>query len=287
MIKYFKIPLIVIQCLLLFTSCGNGDCKYSPDAKERAKEWSDDYQIVFEGKGYNSDNNEIYVRKHEGEEITGTYCGFDPQDRLLYQENYLNGKLHGFVFKYQKYQGVIKDTITYENGYKEGREFTSHWSDVLNKLIPLRITNYSKNLKNGPFMEYFDSDEYIQIKSKGNYKYGKADGYWEKYWYNGNIQSKSTFIEGARIKLLKSYDKDGKISSVTEYVLSETGSNKAINEWTWRSKNSEPRSVWCQVKKDGKTKFFYFDEGKSSTNNELVHYDFDGYTDWTVNGYSY
>ena len=48
-------------------------------------------------------------------------------------------------------------------------------------------------------------------------------------------------------------------------------------------------------KKDGKNIYFSFDrEGNVMSDQEfnkehksLVHYDFDGYSDWTVEGYSY
>ena len=287
--------LYFLLTLFFVSSCGS-DCTYTYDSKEWSEEWSEDIVIVFEGEEYNRDNNWINVRKHDGEEITGSYCSFDPKGRQVRKENYLNGKLHGLVLKYDKYKEVITDSVSYENGYKEGREIRRIWSDYHNKLIPRRITNYSKNLKNGSYMKYYDrNDEELeeQLEEKGNYKDGKPDGYWEKYWGNGNIRMRITYIEGKKIKLFKSYDEDGKIESVTEYVQSETGIEEK-NNWGWRS-HVFGKSVWCQIKQDGKNIWFYFDkEGNVKSDQEynkehknLVHYDYDGYSDWTVNGYSY
>jgi len=294
MVKYF---LFILATPFILTSCGSSDCTYTHDSKEWSEEWSEDQEIVFEGERYNRDNNWIWVRKHNGEEITGSYCYFDSKGRQTRKEHYLNGRLNGLVLKFDKRRGIVEDTVTYENGYKEGRDVSYNWSDSENKLKPYLIVNYSKNLKNGIYMKYFTSYENgLQLQKKGNYLRDREDGYWEWYHNNGKIRFKRTYKDGWMVKLDKQYDDDGKIISVSEYEEYEESENgpSVKNEWTWRS-HAFGKEVWCQVKKDGKYINLSFDndgniKSDKSYNKEhknFVHYNFDGFSDWTVEGYSY
>ncbi len=209
----------------------------------------------------------------------------------------MNGRLNRLVLKFDKRRGIVEDTVTYENGYKEGRDVSYNWSDSENKLKPYLIVNYSKNLKNGIYMKYFTSYENgLQLQKKGNYLRDREDGYWKWYHNNGKIRFKRTYKDGWMVKLDKQYDDDGKIISVSEYEEYEESENgpSVKNEWTWRS-HAFGKEVWCQVKKDGKYINLSFDndgniKSDKSYNKEhknFVHYNFDGFSDWTVEGYSY
>lgn len=290
-----KYTYTLFVSLFILSSCGSGDCAYTHDAKEWSEKWTEDEEIVFEGERYNRDNNWILVRKFNGKEITGSYCSFDTRGRQTRKENYLNGRLNGLVLVFDKYKGIVEDTVTYENGYKEGRDVAYRWSDSLSKLIPAHITTYSKNLRNGVYIKYWSgsSAAELQIHTKGNYKNDLPEGYWETFHSNGEVESKRTYKDGNLCGLLKVYGEDGRIISVDEYVESENGT-MVNNKWQW-TYASFGNDVWCQVKKDGKYTYVSFDrEGKVRSDQEynrahknLVHYDFDGYSDWIVEGYSY
>ena len=54
------------------------------------------------------------------------------------------------------------------------------------------------------------------IWSKGKFKDGKADGYWEWYRIDGTIKRSGTFREGEPIGTWTTYDSQGTVYKVTQ-----------------------------------------------------------------------
>jgi antitoxin component YwqK of YwqJK toxin-antitoxin module len=55
----------------------------------------------------------------------------------------------------------------------------------------IRINQYDyKGIKQGYWEKYFDNGN---LYSKGSYINGKRDGIWEKYYYNGQLESKGSY----------------------------------------------------------------------------------------------
>ena len=53
--------------------------------------------------------------------------------------------------------------------------------------------------------------------SKGSYLNGKKDGVWEFYWEHGNLHCKGSFLDGKQIGTREDYDKEGILIEVTYY----------------------------------------------------------------------
>jgi antitoxin component YwqK of YwqJK toxin-antitoxin module len=77
------------------------------------------------------------------------------------------------------------------------------------------LGSFNKNNKKTGYWEgyYFDGN----IQSKGNYINGKKDGYWEEYYHNGNLWYTGSYKNGMKDGYWVNYWYDSKIKYEMNY----------------------------------------------------------------------
>lgn len=104
-------------------------------------------------------------------------------DRVMSQENYSDGVLHGMTTTYYP-NGKITEETEYKLGVKDGKNnFYSSQGVLIRKLI------YQDDKLHGPAFYY---DAHGQLTIEGAYKAGRKDGLW-KYYENGKVVLEETY----------------------------------------------------------------------------------------------
>ena len=88
--------------------------------------------------------------------------------------------------------------------YDDEKEYLI-WSNPYSK--GPRVLSYKGLPFNGELVEYFD-DEKTQLKERRDYKEGKIDGQYEKYYSNGQLEENVTYKEGIKDGISEEYDFD-------------------------------------------------------------------------------
>lgn len=123
--------------------------------------WAETYNDLYERDG-------IYYKKFTDTPFTGELI-----DGYV-KASFKNGKLHGTYYNFDE-KGRMTFRGEYKNGLGHG-SFTSYWTD--------------------PF-----TDDGGQLIYKGNERYGKKEGYWEWYHFDGTPDKRyaGTYKNGVKV----------------------------------------------------------------------------------------
>jgi len=131
------------------------------------------------------------------------------------------------VWVYYSQIGTVSYTESYKDGLLDGPTTVYYFPESKNsKVQPVSsITNFSKGLLNGDYIEYFDTGE---LEIKGKYLEGEKDGVWEQYHTNGKVMSQSRYKKGIRHGYQYAYDPNGKKISEQYYFQGKKLTGKAL-----------------------------------------------------------
>lgn len=169
--------LIIAALCVTFLSCTS--------TQEKPKNL---YKGTVEEISYDHYTNEKYLIKSKGilkkdqayhtQLYTGTFVGYNTDNKIVFEGKYVNGKREGKHIDY------------YDNG---NIEF---------------IWNFKNDRLHGKHIRYYRSGNIMFI---GHYKNGILHGDYIDYYENGNIKSKMTFKDGKLIVDQINYDINGNI----------------------------------------------------------------------------
>jgi len=151
-----------------------------------------DFVSYGEWKEYAMYSDEVVaVGNMEKGEKSGIWKTFE-NGQLASKLQYSNGNLTGIALNYYPESGIIKSSITWENGVKHG-ESKIYKKDGKKEYVK----NYSNGEQNGEANFYYDNGT---VYLKGAFKADKKSGTWTGYYENGKIRSIDEYSNGKRVK---------------------------------------------------------------------------------------
>jgi len=85
-----------------------------------------------------------------------------------------------------------------------------------NKHLDIQGNYYLNGKKDGLWEKYYSNG---QLNSKVKYIKGKKNGLWEEYYYNGQLESKVNYINGKKDGLWEEYHENGQLWSQGKYIV--------------------------------------------------------------------
>ncbi len=200
---------------------------------------------------FNKKGIKIREKQYKSGRLDGIKKTFRNDGSLKKVELYQNGKLHGKTVWYRKDGKKVKRTIQYQNGIRNGVQEKFYSNGNLKSKALFRIGQNGKEQRNGTFVMYYsDQKLYFEVL----YVDGKKDGLAKKVFHNGVVKYEKCYIKGkeqAGVALCKKqnlaaetitrnykngkpsviyqvkdgkrhgkyrrYNKEGKLTSVTQY----------------------------------------------------------------------
>lgn len=214
----------------------------------------------------------------------GTWKYFNEKWILLKEENYQNGKLHGYVREYNSKGKVIK-SVRYENGIEvpDIIEKDSLKVDIISEFDTTGYMKKSGAYRNGvpvgihkEFNEKGEIIKSVEYDDLGNIVgNGIVDGrnhkqgYWKEFYSSGELKSEGEYINNRRNGKWKFYFKSGKLEQEGTY-----NKGKANGLWKWFYENGqiEREENFLNGKEEGQM-IEYNSDGKIITKGEYL----DGY----------
>lgn len=202
-----------------------------------------------EWKYYGENGDLTSKATFEDDLIQGVYTSYYPNGTIEWSGNYTNDTLVGYYASYHK-NGKIENQGGYKDGLQQGEWRFYHIDGSLKS-----INYFHKGEFNGA-QEYFGAEgkvTHTALYNRDNiladtfydrngkqfqevdYKPSKNDTLLIFKHYNGEINTKTTYIHGIRHGAYKSYYFDGKIEGEGAYL---NGSQDGV--WTWYFENGKP-----------------------------------------------
>ena len=158
----------------------------------------------------------------------GISLQFDRKGKVLVQEYYRNGLLHGPSITYNAFNENPVIEIHYENGKKTGlyRQFYDN-----NKIM--EDCYYKDDLKTG-IARWFNRTG--KMVAEYNYKNGLFDGLKKHYYDNDTVETSATYVEDKLSGEYKEFYRNGKLKIAGTYVNN-------VKEGTWTEYDELGKSV--------------------------------------------
>ena len=186
-------------------------------------------------EGINEISNQLYEISEFSNSISNEVNSKDidksnKEPEISYYEKYPNGKEFGYYEKYpngkvkikghrydfqiknglwQEYydNGQIKSTANYEDGAIFGQYIEYYDNGQIKKQAIYKNGNF-----NGPFIEYYYREDMSTVtKEEGNYKAGRKEGLWIKYFRNGKKELEVNWKSGIEVEWIRYY-KNGNVA---------------------------------------------------------------------------
>ncbi len=231
--------------------CNNTFCQNQTDNKGRKQgEWKKLYPgtKVYQYEGMFKDDKPIGVFKYyyESSKIKATLEYSENSNRteaVYYHEN-------GMVMSKGIYRSMKKDSIwlnysssgklnsseSYKNGALDGPKIIYYLSVDLSRSSPLvsSISNYKNDVLSGEFTKYFENGSMME---KGTYIDGKREGLWINFYPGGTKESIVRYEHGLRNGWTFAYDKSGKEIAKYYYFNEERLEGKMLEKRLEELKN--------------------------------------------------
>jgi antitoxin component YwqK of YwqJK toxin-antitoxin module len=191
-------------------------------------QWNKEQPIV--------DGERINQYTHDGKK-DGIWLEFYDEDDELYgslesKQSYKNGEKDGVweyylesgelyyncLYKNDKFVKILPKEITESEQSKKGKLFIPRrlsgensrfiqWNKEQPIVDGVQINQFTHDgKKDGIWEKYYDNG---QLQSRGSYENDIKEGYWESYWSNGQLWSKGTYKNGKRDGIWEEYFSDG------------------------------------------------------------------------------
>jgi len=213
----------------------------------------------------------------------GTWKSFYSGLKLKVEENYLNGKLHGYYREYNENGKVIK-LQRYQNGVviEENAQAESITVEIKNTYFDngkvKKNGSYIDNKPVGFHREYSEegiivaSEEYneigILLGSGIVDETGKRQGDWIHYYETGEKKSEGKYLNDKKTGEWRFYFKSGKLEQKGSY---KKGNPEGLWNWYFENGNIEREETFVNGKEEGMM-IEYSETGKIMTKGEF----FDG-----------
>ena len=216
----------------------------------------------------------------------GTWKYFTKDFKVHLEENYLNGKLNGYVREYDKSGKIIKQ-VKYENGIEISEEIAADTtkSNIQNDFFVDGTLKKSGAYRNGfPVGIHKEFNEKGDIISSAEYDdFGNLigtgivdgnnnkQGYWKEFYSTGELKAEGEYIKNKRNKEWKFYFKSGKIEQSGTY---KKGKPNGLWKWVYENGQTEREENFLNGKEDGLL-IEYYNDGRLKTKGNF----FDGAED--------
>lgn len=204
---------------------GSGECVNALAHGEWEWTWEYDERWSYTGRGV-----------FEGGKQTARWVVTDENGQIRNEGPYSDGKKEGVwterFFSASREPGHIHDTVfvgPYVNGRRHGYWKSSHPPGVRSE-EPVESGEYRNGVKHGPWKtEYRSGNTHIS-----RWVNGKLHGLSESRYANGQLLSRTPYLEGKQHGLRESFDERGKRTSWRCYEDGEETAN------SWRTKRRKP-----------------------------------------------
>ena len=141
--------------------------------------------------------------------LNGEYKSFSSNGNLKEKIIYSKGIYDG-TFEQYKVNGSPIVKLNYKKGKKNGLE------EIFNqKTEQIEVRTYFvQDVMNGIFEEYYPDGV---IRASGKFRWGKRDGEWQAYYFDGTLAVKSLYRNGRLEGSLEEYYEDGALKKITNY----------------------------------------------------------------------
>jgi antitoxin component YwqK of YwqJK toxin-antitoxin module len=186
--------------------------------------------------------------------IHGKYYEYHTNNKIYTMCNYINGKIEGPFRQYYS-SGKQYRTCNYINNNIHG-EFKEYYNSNENNNGNLKIIcNYNNGKKEGTYVRYFKTDGILgPINDIMYYKDGKLNGELISYHINGKIRTKMQYIDDIIKDTYYTYDKDGNIISVFNFV-----DNKRTNMILYKNGKIKETGVMIKEEYVSLTDYYIYD----------------------------
>lgn len=229
---------------------------------------------TWESNGNLSQYTESYdkydsIRKYHRTIYHGTYQTYYNNGNKKSIGKYIHGKEDGLFTNYFL-NGIKSSEVMYKNGQKIGK--ATYWND--NNIIRT-VENYV--LKKDTFCSVKDGEQLIYAENgnlieKGNYVMGYKEGQWLIWYENGQLMESRYFKHNLPNGEVKTYDKDGKISSMIQVDSAHNTLNNKMDYLKTHFeyyKTSMPKTVTYY---NGDHVFKRIQYYENNTNNEIQYH---------------
>lgn len=184
---------IIIINIILCLTCINLNAQSIEITLMDEVDWNKPPDIIRNSTFYllGTSGNVIKTGKYSKGKKDGLFLYFHEGKGLYKEENYVDGKLHGFWKEY-KIDG-------YEVGYYKKGKKDGEWK-IYNK-NKTEIFEYKNNILNGSY-KFKDSDNNEIV---GKYRNGNKNGIWH-YYLNNSLIYKKVYSDGKLISSVESED---------------------------------------------------------------------------------
>lgn len=248
-----------------------------------SREYSKDSLIITISEYHNDYriSKETINRKDSRGFKLGIWKYFSKDFKLLLEENYLNGKLNGYVREYDNSGKLIKQ-IKYENGIEIPETILTDTTkaNVLNDFyidgtikksgayrggLPVGI--HKEFNEKGDIISSAEYDDYGNLIGNGivdgtNLK----QGYWKEFYSSGELKAEGEYLNNKRNKEWKFYFKSGKIEQSGIY---KKGKPNGLWKWIYENGQTEREENFSNGKEDGQL-LEYYDDGKIKTKGNYI-----------------
>jgi antitoxin component YwqK of YwqJK toxin-antitoxin module len=179
----------------------------------------------------------LYKGYYKNDKKDGIWESYHPNGKLNYRGSYKNDKLieelplteseqskKGKLFIPRRLSGENSRFIQWNkeqpivdgeriNQFTHNGKKTGIWESYHNNGQLWSKGSYKNGKKEG-YWEYYDNGQLI---SKGLYKDGLRDGIWEYYWNNGQLNMRGSFKDDKRDGIWEDYYRNGQLESKVEW----------------------------------------------------------------------
>ena len=247
-----------------------------------AYEYGDDGRIITistykKGTFIGKEKMNRYNKQHQKE---GVWKKFFESGKLKEEARFKNNLLNGYLKIYDE-KGQLLNATLYINGvaqtFSEEVSMLEIRRDFYEDASIKKEGGYDVNGKEHGAFKYFNKKG--EIEKTEIYHHGillakgvvdemdRRQGYWEEYYYDGQLKSKGSYLDGEKIDEWEYYFNNGKLEQKGKYV---TG-GKFTGTWYWYHPNGEllREESFRKGLEDGML-YEYYDDNTLITKGEFI-----------------
>ena len=153
---------------------------------------------------YNSNGSKRYDRNYSDNRRVGKNIEYHRNGKIHVEANYNNNGYKAGTYKKYFEEGELEEAGRYDSkGRKIGR-----WIKFLSAGKKEKVENYKYGKLDGPYEDYFFEGG---IREKSNYKLGELHGSCKRYHPNGKLRAKGNYFAGGKVGIWYYYDDSGNL----------------------------------------------------------------------------
>jgi antitoxin component YwqK of YwqJK toxin-antitoxin module len=224
--------------------------------------------------------NEKINRFNKKNEKDGIWKKFYKSGKLKQECRYKNDLLNGYLKDYDQ-QGKLINAILYINGVPQSFDESVEALDIRREFYDdasiKKEGAYDVNGKEHGNFNYYDKNGNVEkteiyhhgiLLAKGlTDEMDRRQGYWEEYYFDGQLKSKGKYLDGLKIDEWEYYFNNGELEQKGKYLAGE----KFTGLWKWYHPNGEllREENFRKGLEDG-FMYEYYDDGTLITKGEFI-----------------